>query len=93
MDRFLKLWAEEPVVIIGVLEGAVILAGGFGLQLDGGVLAGISGFVLAVGIFLQRMSVVPQSKVTRWYLEAEQAFLECQDDVAVDAANTEVPLP
>jgi len=54
---------NEPAVIVGLLESALILAAAFGLHLTVDQLAGISAFGTAVLALFVRSQVTPTNKI------------------------------
>lgn len=53
-----SLWGREPALILGLVQAAIALAVGFGLNLDGQQVALIMGFSAAL------LSVVVRQRVT-----------------------------
>lgn len=62
LDRFCKLWANEPVVVIGLVETGMLLLVGFGVPIDGKQQLLVLGAVKAAGMLISRLQVTPNGK-------------------------------
>ena len=60
----LPTWiSHEPIVWIGLVDAAIILAVTFGAPISHEQIVGIDGFLAAVGLIFQRSLVTPNAKL------------------------------
>jgi hypothetical protein len=65
VDKFFKLWAAEPAVIIGVVRAVLVAAVGFGLNLSTEQITSLVLAVEAIGALVTRQSVFAPATVQR----------------------------
>ena len=61
--NIINIIRNEPVVISGLIQTALLLFTSFGVDISDGQQAAILGFVTAVLVFIARASVTPMSKL------------------------------
>lgn len=65
MDKFLKLWATEPAVIIGAVRAILVASVGFGLNLSTEQITSLVLAVEAIGALVTRQSVFAPATAQR----------------------------
>jgi hypothetical protein len=55
--------SHEPIVWIGLVDAAIILAVTFGAPITHEQIVGVDGFLAAVGLLFQRALVTPNAKI------------------------------
>ncbi len=58
-----SLWGREPALILGLVQSAIALAVGFGLNLDGQQVAAILAFTAALLSVIVRQRVTPNASL------------------------------
>ena len=61
MTWLIKLWARQPVAIVGIVDAVLVLLVSFNVHIDPPQIAAIDGVLAAIGIFIAASQVTPTS--------------------------------
>ena len=59
MTFIVRLWARQPVAIVGIVDAVLILLVAFNVHIDPPQIAAIDGVLAAIGIFIAASQVTP----------------------------------